>query len=254
MMQSIGCTLFLAEPSKKVLMEKISSLVASNPVLTDLAESAPIMEEIAKNCCRGSYLNHGSCEWYHGSWQYLRMLDAVSTPDWHGNFYKTNIFKLFSGKGEIEVLICGLADYGILSHVLEGCHIAKIEPHITLFDACQTPLEICSWYLKKHFPNTRTYSFTGDVTDSNFPLTTYDLIITDAFLTRFDKSDRTKIVDSWKKSLKPDGSIITTARIDNHAVRIPIRANPRSVNSFADKAWGKAIERAGLLLPKKAIK
>src|SRR5262249_7549184 len=41
------------------------------------------MEEWAKEYS----LEPDNCGWYHGTWQYLRLLDMVAVPHWHRQFY-----------------------------------------------------------------------------------------------------------------------------------------------------------------------
>jgi len=239
-----------SEDSRKVLLKKISRTIREKPVLLSLLESAPVMKELSEKLCKGSYLNHGSCGWYHGSWQYLRMLDVVSTPDWHGDFYIRSISKLFKNQKRLEVLISGLADYGMLNHLLEGCKVAGTQPRITIIDLCQTPLKICEWYSKKYanqFPMV-IETKQADVATYRFPQNSFDLIITDAFLTRFNKSNQQKVVTNWRRSLKPGGYVITTIRIDKHCHKLPSKGTEKDVSSFKGRVWKLAVERSGLVL------
>lgn len=66
------------------LLEEIEGLSSSK---LSLFQTALTMEEISSAHCEGGYLSKTSCCWYHSAWQYLRLIDMVSTPSWHGNFY-----------------------------------------------------------------------------------------------------------------------------------------------------------------------
>jgi serine/threonine protein kinase/SAM-dependent methyltransferase len=237
-----------SRPSKEVLLEKLSTLTRANPTLLDLSDSAPVMKGLADRLCKGSYLDHGSCVWYHGSWQYLRLLDLVSTPDWHNDFYRGSISRLFAGRKQISILISGLADYGMLSHVLDGCRAARTEPRILVIDSCETPLEICEYYVQKHPSSPKIETKKADVISFRFPHEHFDLIVTDAFLTRFTISDRATVVSNWKQALRPKGAILTTIRIDKNHHKYPVVTTRKDVRSFKERAWSTAIERAGLLL------
>jgi len=235
--------------SQEVLLRKLRKLIDKRPSLLDLRESAPIMKQYSEELCEGSYMDSGgSCAWYHGSWQYLRMLDVVSTPDWHGDFYRRNISRLFSGKEEIKVLICGLADYAMLSHVLDGCKSAKVKANILVFDLCRTPLEICKWYSHKYPTDFNMETRRGDALNPQLENEYFDLIVTDAFLTRFTKNDQRKVVANWTHALKHNGIILTTIRMDRESRKWPARATKSEVDSFQERVWNLAIDRAGLLL------
>jgi len=58
-----------------------------------LLQTALDMEELSAAHCVGGYLSGSSCSWYHSAWQYLRLIDMVSTPSWHGNFYADQLTK-----------------------------------------------------------------------------------------------------------------------------------------------------------------
>jgi len=71
-----------AEPARLVLARFNREERAQQP----LAASARHMAALSKKACGGSYVDKRDCDWYHGSWQYLRLVDVVSTPDWHSSF------------------------------------------------------------------------------------------------------------------------------------------------------------------------
>lgn len=223
-------------------------LITSNPTLLDLSKSAPIMEKLAGTYCKRNCLKNISCEWYHSSWQYFRILDAAPAPEWHSDFYKRNIYTLFKGTSELNILICGLADYAILSHVLDGCKIAKTKPKITLFDSCQTPVEICKWYLEKNAPTTEIDFKLGDILDFEFSTDNYDLITTDSYLTQFNRNEKTKIIDKWKRWLKPGGVLLTTGRMEKGLNELPTQSATPDINSPINREFNKTIERAMLVL------
>lgn len=235
-----------AKSSRERLLEEIDDQLSESVLM--LAESAPKMKKLSQKYCKGSYLDKGSCIWYHESWQFLRILDLVSTPDWHNDFYLKSIKECFADRKRIRVFICGLADYGMLEHVLKGCKSANVNPEITVLDLCETPLKNCEWYCKKWGEPVDIKTKQGDARSHELPLGYFDLIITDAFLTRFEKAEQEKVVRNWEKWLKPKGVIITTIRLADGETVHPVSATSQDANNFKTRAWQRAIERAGLVL------
>jgi len=237
-----------SHPSQKVLYDRVSGFIMNKPELKNLFKSAPIMRKLSDKYCKGSYVDNESCGWYHGSWQYLRLLDVVSTPDWHGDFYISNIYNYFYKRKRINVLICGLADYSMFSHLLDGCKNADVIPNITIFDLCQTPLEICKWYANNFAKGIKLDLVRGDAIEYHFRSNYYDLIVTDAFITRFPRSEQKKVISNWYQTLKSNGTILTTIRLRNDEGRNPVKFSEREIEYFKNRVWKLAIEKAGFIL------
>lgn len=199
----------------------------------DLIESAPIFFDLVKsNTCK--YYDGTSFDWYHRSWQYLRIFNKVSTPTWHIKFYSEILFKYLSNNSKI--LISGTADYSLLAIVIEVSKRLKIEPDITVIDICPAPLKICQWYAEKKDISITTSVF--DVLENYSQIEqSYDVVITDAFLTRFKSEDKLKILNYWNNCIVNKGIIVTTARIDETMSFVEITDTQRkdfihSVNSI----------------------
>lgn len=192
-----------------------------------LIESCGIMAKNAKDC-RNDYVAHNSsqtssenttcCDWYHSVWQYLRVLDCVSSPQWHYEFYMKSFIKVFNAKSSIKILISGTADYSLLYLILsllEGKKNCKVK--IDVVDLCPTPLEICKW-LKKNYKNLNE-NITIETIISNITMYSsaykYDIICSDAFLTRFSIQEAKSVVGKWEEMLADDGKIITTVRLND---------------------------------------
>jgi hypothetical protein len=92
----------------------LNSAAESSKDYLDLQEplvtTAPIATFLSTFACRGSYLSSEDCSWYHSVWQYLRVLNMVSTPTWHSAFYRDGIAYCATRKAS-RVLISGTADY-----------------------------------------------------------------------------------------------------------------------------------------------
>ncbi len=185
-----------------------------------LLRSADYMADQARDLCHGSYLGKDACLWYHQAWQYLRILDMVSTPDRHAGFYHACLEEVIARDHVTDVLISGTADYGALQQIYSATPAEKMRRlKIHVLDLCSTPLRICDWYARtikqpgQAMP--RLLPLEEDVLATNFPDETVDVIMTDAFLTRFSSDEKTRVVMEWRRILKPGGVVVTTARISN---------------------------------------
>jgi len=239
-----------AKPPTEVLQQE--SQVRPTLSLLELKESAPMMEEWAEDCeSTNSILGGDPCRWYHATWQYLRLLDMVSTPDWHEEFYRSSLTEVFERNSTARVLISGLADYGMMAHVDRAARTTGAQPKITVLDICRTPLRSCEYYAKRHA--LRIVPVHDNIFRTNLQNSSFDLIVTDAFLTRFNPADRRKIAMKWDDLLSTNGVVVTTARLGNKN-QLGGRWAPSQaqVENFAMRAWDVATTRAWLLFEKLA--
>ena len=204
--------------------------------------SADSMRRYAGEYCRGSYLTRGesSCEWYHSSWQYLRMLGLVSTPDWHANFYAHSFEEAFSARLR-DVLVSGTADYAIVHHLAKAIpkHLLQ-SVIITVLDACPTPLHICRWY-NRYYEDRFGFHLNlryvqRDALETGFQDETFDLITSDAFITRFEESEQKQLIAEWHRILKSGGKVITTARLSHGTKVRKIMATQSGIDDFITRA------------------
>jgi predicted alpha/beta hydrolase family esterase len=204
-----------------------------------LVLSADLVGGVADILCAGDHVAADGCSWYHGTWQYLRLLDMVSTPTWHSAFYLENLGEALSAAPKRRVLITGTADYSMFAYVDMAATNVSADPEITVVDMCATPLFACRWYGKRAGRPVNTIG--EDILtfgESESQREAWDIIVTDAFLTRFSASDCDKIAKVWFRLLAPGGSLITTIRIhsrtpkgrdEDSAVRdFSLRANKRA--------------------------
>ncbi len=198
-----------------------------------LIETAPFASKLSEYMCNGSYLGGDSCAWYHGIWQYLRIMDMVSTPTWHSKFY-LNELRFPSLTKDKKVLISGTADYSLLSYVLQA-NKGKPSPEIHVLDSCLTPLNLSKWFASKSGVHIETiHSSLFDIKDT----IGYDLIATDAFLTRFSWEEKKAVLLKWKELMNPSGRVVTTARIDQSAIDdLPVKANATQIQEFSSRAY-----------------
>lgn len=184
------------------------------------------MEEWAKKNAVPEKQDEVSCGWYHGTWQYMRLMNMVAVPNWYG-FYNKAISDVLKRKPEAHVFISACADYGMLAKVHEAMIEAKANPKITIYDICKTPLKSCEWYAEKFGLAINCRS--ANILTDNIPEAPFDLIVTDEFLSVLKDEYKPMATKKWKELLKPDGVLITTAMMGK-----PTTDSLRK--GFADKA------------------
>jgi hypothetical protein len=64
----------------------------------------------------------------------------------------------------------------------------------------------------------------------------FDVVVTDAFLTRFSPQYRTKITSKWHRLLRSGGKVITTVRIEPGVSGDSISATPEQADAFRRRA------------------
>jgi hypothetical protein len=207
-----------------------------------LAQSAPLIDEVSQVLCGGNHIDNANCSWYHGVWQYLRLMDLVSTPSWHHKFYSEELEKAVALGGR-RILVTGTADYSVYAYVLDALQkVGVSDASITVVDLCSTPLFACNWYAKQMGGIQATgvaqdlLEFSSETGNAE----RFDIIVTDAFLTRFPAPARIGVLNAWLRLLSVNGVIITTVRA--HAEAIAGRTLEEAVAQFgqrATKRWRK---------------
>lgn len=155
--------------------------------------------DISLHECSGGYPDREDCTWYHGNWMLFRYLGVVSNPYWHENFYRSALEHVHAK--DKDLLIAGTADFSMPLLCSES-DIQKL----SICDICATPLKICD-----KVSNFLGYSWTTYMQDIciQLPLT-YDIIINDAFLSRF--ADKLPVLRGISNGLKLNGYYITTLK------------------------------------------
>ncbi len=203
-----------------------SPLYALDPRTRELLiESAPLMESWAATHC-GSKDSGGmeewakaheaqvppsmSCNWYHGTWQYLRLLNMVAVPPWY-EFYQGALSDALRRRPHGRVLISAAADYGMLATLHEAMEETGATPRIQVYDICRTPLRACQWYAERH--GFAIECVCANLLTGDLPKAAFDIIVTDEFLTVIKGEDKPVIVGRWKELLTPGGTLVTTAMV-----------------------------------------
>lgn len=239
------------------LWERQGATAPPEPFAEPLVQSADMMATIAKMSCNSHMYVEGTCSWYHGVWQYLRLFDLVSSPAWHSAFYREALYKALQQLSPIEqtdrrgrVLITGSADYSMLAYVLNSSERAQVPVFVRVADQCRTPLIACEWYARLRGLVTDAPSDTRsqvvvcetDLLQADQSKTGlgsgYNLITTDAFLTRFERPDAETIVAAWHRLLNPGGVVVTTVHV--HPLDAPRGGVLDEVSDFTIRARDRA--------------
>jgi hypothetical protein len=209
--------------------------------------SAPLARLLAPALCRGDHVARDDCSWYHGAWQYLRLFDLVSTPTWHGQFYNSQLRDAFLLRETgSSILISGTADYSVYAHVLWASALADRQADVSVLDFCETPLVLCKWFHKQSLSHTTLTTISLDLLELGETLK-FNIIATDAFLTRFPRTDRTRVLKKWSKLLAPGGRIITTVRVDPSGRNGMVKATVEEASLFRDRCLEEATKWRGFI-------
>lgn len=212
-------------------------------LIEPMVYTAPLMDMLSIAVCGGDYVSGEDCSWYHSVWQYLRVFDLVSTPTWHPNFYIPQLKLASTVYENPKILISGTADYSTLAHVLFAFNANNVNFDITVLDLCQTPLIMCQWYAKQSKYQIKTLQ--ADILTCDFGHL-FDIIVTDAFLTRFPPLERKQVITRWFNILREKGRVITTVRINDINSPDKIIARPDQVEVFCSKVLQQAQRWQGL--------
>jgi len=205
---------------------------------------------VADKECTHSYLDKDSCMWYHSSWPILRALNVVSTPNWHGVFYTEAIASyLKSHENKPNILISATADATILEHI-ESALGDLDNANIWVVDLCPTPLAVTQEYARSRGRTIHTlqvdalHLFENGLRDNFF-----DLVITDAFITRFElETDKRQLLSSWYTILKSGGQVITTCRISGEKKEIGTQLEVEEFVKKTSAAFNACVKENSTLL------
>ncbi len=186
--------------------------------------AAPWLDAVAKWTCVRS--GASSCDWYHGAWQYLRLLDLVSTPWWHASFFRNAIAEQSAVRAEPRVLISGCADHSTYALVHSRLADSGV---VTALDLCPTPLIGTFWYAR-HIGAPVPELLVADAIEHERPRF-YDIIVSDSFLPRFPIGKLRKLLLTWYRSLSPEGVVLTTVRLHQAG------SNPNPPNTPRLSGW-----------------
>jgi SAM-dependent methyltransferase len=198
-----------------------------------VVESAPLAHRIAPRLCAPDPRTGETCAWYHGVWQYLRVMGLAKTCGGQTAFFIENLRSLARARSWPRVFVSGTADYSMPAHVLfayasEGAPVA-----LTVLDACETPLYLSRWYAERvGVPAATTRS---DVLTYASAIQ-FDVVMTNSFLGYFDETARARLVAAWWQVLRPGGKVIFTHRLRPGAGTSPVGFSTEQARAFSEAA------------------
>lgn len=178
------------------------------PVFRDLALRS---REIANSLCRTTFSGNESCDWYHSAWPVLRLIDAVSTPYWHFDFYDF-AFRALCQESPDEtpnIMVVGAADFSMAAVIHETAPSANLK--LTVLDQCGAALSYSEYWAQTHrvpLVTQRKSVLSIDAIDSE----RFDIAASDALLTRFPSSNRDAVLSAIRSRLRLGGVFVTTVR------------------------------------------
>lgn len=195
------------------------------PVFRDLAVRSI---ELANSFCTTTFSGDASCQWYHSAWPVLRLINAVSTPYWHLDFYDFAFRTLCRELHDTapKILVAGAADFSMAAVIHETAPSTNIE--LTVLDQCGTALTYSEYWAQTHrvpLTTQRKCVLSIDSTDSE----RFDIAASDALLTRFPRSDRDTVLSAIRSRLRPGGVFVTTVR-DHSRIASPLNGDEHLID------------------------
>ena len=181
-----------------------------NEIDAALLESASFAWRISPSTCFRNPETGASCVYYHRIWQYLLALGATSSMRTDTKFLIDNTRQALRANSNARVLVCGAADYGLLAHVLWSARLESATPSIVVVDRCKTSLELNQWYANRVSQEITIVE--SDILDAS-EIGEFDVVCTHSFLGWFSPAERARLIEVWRRALKPQGIVITTKRL-----------------------------------------
>jgi SAM-dependent methyltransferase len=220
-----------------------SNAFAARLIEEPLALSAPLAHRLAAELCRIDPATGESCAWYHGFWQYVRLLGLGTSPVGHAAFYARAFAGLASPKP--RVLICGAADYAMLAYAGDACRQLGLQAEFTMIDWCQTPLTLARWYAERESLPLRTVR-QDLIEPMEASETRQDAICTHALLGHFRPDSRARLISNWHGALRSGGRVCTVNRLRPGQGNAPAAFSSGQVEAFVETVRQRAASRADL--------
>jgi SAM-dependent methyltransferase len=182
------------------------SVLAAHGPVEPFAESAPLAWAMAPTLCPGDADAADTCVWYHRVWQYLRLLEIITSIRTNSQFLTDTLGRC--AEDHPRALVCGSADYGMLAHVKHAYGNRRLD--VTVLDVCPTSLYLNRWYADRFRFGVETVRAGALEYTSDEP---FDLICTHNFVGRFDTPTRHRLFARWRALLRPGGIVVTTQRV-----------------------------------------
>jgi SAM-dependent methyltransferase len=189
----------------------LESLTSLPSTFTEpLADSAPVAHELAAKLCMIETASGESCAWYHGFWQYLRLLGLSKTSGGHSSFLLSALHEFACAGDGSRVLVCGTADYSMPAHAIAAYRAAGQPLDLFVIDRCPTPVALSQWYARR--VGTTLTGVDSDILQF-VPDRPFDLIFTNSFLGYFAPHQRALLFARWAALLRLGGRLVFTNRV-----------------------------------------
>ena len=175
-----------------------------------LVESAPLAHRLARELCRKDPATGEDCAWYHGFWQYMRVMNIAKISGGHVDFLVEALRSAARAGRFARVLVSGSADYSMSAHALCAYRAEGAALELEVIDLCETPIALTRWYAERVGAPVTGYASDILGFESARP---YDVVVTNSFLGYFDLPSRTRLFERWARLLRPGGKLIITNRI-----------------------------------------
>lgn len=195
-------------------------------------DAAKFAHAYAQEHCH-AYAENQTCAWYHGSWQFLRLLDLVSTPVAHASHYDLQLNEISLDPGFKNILVSGSADSGLVKTIHEAFRHRNAEINLSVIDICPTPLKICEEYAAS--AGIRITTLEQDILDG-LPADSFDAIFTHSFMGYFDDDNRQLLLRQWSKSLRKGGRLVTVQRVREDYVGEFVGFSEHEIENFVARA------------------
>ena len=201
--------------------------------------SAPIARELAGRLCGHDPLSGSTCAWYHGFWQYVRLLGLGASPSVHAARLLPALRSLARTGSHQRLLISGAADYSMLATVVTAYSAENARLRPVVVDMCATPLYMCRWYADRIHCEIATVASDIRSVAVTEPV---DVVCTHAFLGYFSPADRGPLIAKWASLLRPGGRMVTVQRIRSRADSAVVRFTPQEKAAFVARVAREALE------------
>jgi SAM-dependent methyltransferase len=196
-----------------------------------LIESAPLAHRSAQTLCLRASDPGDGCAWYHGFWQYLRVMGLAKTSGGQGVFLVAALRARIQSDAAVRVLVSGSADYSMPAHVLFAFASEHATPDLTVLDRCETPLYLSRWYAERVAAPIATVR--SDILAYR-AATPFDVVLTNSFLGNFDAPSRPRLMSAWHRLLRPGGSVLFTNRLRPNADASPVTFTTKQTEDFCE--------------------
>jgi 2-polyprenyl-3-methyl-5-hydroxy-6-metoxy-1,4-benzoquinol methylase len=210
------------------------------PIEEPLLESAPVAWGLAPQLCSKDPTTGERCSWYHGIWQFLRIMGLASSAAQRAGFYLRSIRMSCAGLAAPRILISGTADYAMLALVMASLQDRGSPPAVTVIDICETPLHLNRWYAERG--SWRIETVCGNVLDFQAP-EPFDVVCTDGFFSRVPVARRPALAAKWRELLRPSGRVIATNRLHPESKNEKTGFSPARAQAFREAVRSAMAEK-----------